>query len=437
MLQWLLLYAYITTITSCPSQSTTAENHGWYIPPLLSPWQLKALPNPTSDNKPEDNNSPEINPTLQLMRLALTQAVPQALKVFVELGIPDILLDSDREGLAVSALIPRIVSVPTTSSILQDGGRVVLVLRILSTVGIVEEIHNHQQQPTFRLTFMGSLLSTSHENSANSMVRYFLDEPIWRAWGSLSSYVTAGDNSMSSFEMANQVPSHQYYGMSEHKESLKYANNFVRYIARQKVRACVESFDWDELSGKTVVDLGGHTGQLMKSVAAKYPLVTCLCLDVPEIVQSVVLGRPNGTTGNGSISSVVEFVAGNMFDPTTIPPCDAIFMKHILLCDWDEEKSLAILESCYKVLPLHGLITVGESILPNHGSTDGSISLYVDLFMMLDGRSPSRTLEEWETFVKRAGFQVRGIQHSCNPTCSILVLQKVVNSDSTTINKIV
>lgn len=117
-----------------------------------------------------------------------------------------------------------------------------------------------------------------------------------------------------------------------------------------------------------------------------------------------------------------------MFDPTTIPTCDAIFMKQILLCDWDEENSRAILESCHKVLPPRGLVIAGESVLPSHGSTDGSLSLFVDSFMMLDGRPPSRTLEEWESFAGDAGFQVQSIQHTSIPTCSILVLQKAVDS---------
>jgi O-methyltransferase domain len=420
MLQVWLSFAFAAAaIASYSPHSSTrsiVENHGSYNKNSLwnEPFgqcKIVALPSRMANGVHEDFFL-EKSPSLQLMQLALYQAVPQALKAFVDLGIPDILLDSGDEGFPLTELVERLSS-RQQRRIRQDG--LLLSLRILNTVGVVEEVNTQ----TFRLTAMGSLLSTSRKDSLDPMVRYLVDEPLWKAWGSLSSYIQQGDAPLSAFEIANKMPSHQYFGRIEHAESLKHANHFVRHVAEEEVRACVECFDWEKLSGRTVVDLGGHTGQVMEAVATQHPSVTCLCLDLPEVVLSV------GKTSRRR----VQLVGGNMFDPATIPKCDAIFMKHILLCDWDEENSRAILESCHKVLPPHGIVIVGESVLPSHGSTDGSLSLFVDAFMMLDGRPSSRTREEWESFARDAGFQVQSIQYTSIPTCSILVLQNALDSD--------
>jgi hypothetical protein len=106
----------------------------------------------------------------------------------------------------------------------------------------------------------------------------------------------------------------------------------------------------------------------MEAVAAKHTFVMCL---FQEVVQDV--GKISGRR--------VKLVGGNMFDPPqpkTIPKYDAIFLKDILLCDWDEDNSRAVMESCHKVLPPGGTATVSESVLPtSHGYTDGSLSISV------------------------------------------------------------
>jgi hypothetical protein len=96
-------------------------------------------------------------------------------------GTPDILLDpgSGSEGLTLTEWVERLSSI-TQRSIRQDG--LLPSLRILNTVGVVEEVENNRQQQTFQLVTMRSLLSTSNTTSLDPMVRYLVDEPLWRAW---------------------------------------------------------------------------------------------------------------------------------------------------------------------------------------------------------------------------------------------------------------
>ncbi|CAB9501985.1 (RS)-norcoclaurine 6-O-methyltransferase [Seminavis robusta] len=350
----------------------------------------------------------------QLMKLSLAQAVPMALKAFVEIGIPDILLEAPSDGLTINAIIEQLKDKPEVHH-----DSLSLTLRILSTVGIVVE--ESAVAPTYHLTVMGKLLTKSHQSSLDPMIRYFLDEPLWNAWGALPSYMQAQQQT-TPFESANGMPSQQYYSMPEHTSSLKHAGSFVSFVSQEETRACVEGFDWATLNSKTIVDLGGHSGQVMRAVGAKFPSLKCICLDLPEVIKKNCASSME-TEKNGA---VVQLVGGDMFDPATIPPCDAIFMKHVVLCDWNEAKSRAIMKSCHEALPPSGLAIIAEAVLPSPGSTNGqeSLSLLVDYFMTLDGRSPSKTSQEWQSFAESTGFKVLSIQHTSLPTCSILVLQK-------------
>lgn len=395
----------------------------------------------TADERTEDDHDDK-SLMLELMKLSLSQAVPQALKIFIELGIPDLMMESSSVGgLTVANLRTLIATKQPTAigpHIHEDG--LFLSLRILASVGVVvEETTKSNDSCRFRLSRMGSLLTTARgKSSLEPMVRYFLDEPLWQAWGVVPSYIqelykdsnkSSEAKSITPFHAANGMTSNEYYSRPEHAYSLQHANDFVRFVSEQEVLACVEGFDWATLSlsgKKTVVDIGGHSGKVMEAVVTRHPDLRCICLDLPEVI------RESKTNEN----STVELIEGDMFDHTTIPVCDAIFMKHVILCDWDEAKSRAVLECCYKALPRNGLLIIGESLLPDPPSLAAtakttkddhrSLPLYVDFFMMIDGRSPSKTQSEWAKFCWQSGFQLEGVQDTLIPTCSILTFRKVI-----------
>jgi caffeic acid 3-O-methyltransferase len=350
------------------------------------------------------------------MQMGLSGAIPQALKVFVELKVADILALAST-GRRKS--LEEIVSRSEDALIGTNKDALSRTLRLLSTVGVVEESYLDNDF-VYHLTEMGSLLQTDSDSSLAPMIKYFVDEPFWNAWGAVPKYISGQDNRLP-FDAANGMSTQDYYRKPGHAESLKNANAFVRFMSQSEIQACVKGFDWSSLSNRTVVDLGGYSGHVMEAVAALYPDLKCICLDLPEVV--VELERQPG--------SQVQLVGGDMFDPKTIPRCDAIFMKHIVLCEFEEEQSLQILRSCYKVLPPNGRVIIAESILPDHigdeaakDSSSSRLNLYIDYFMMLDGRGSSYTASQWKQFANRAGFDIESIATLTIPTSSIIVLRR-------------
>ena len=346
----------------------------------------------------------------KLMQLRLSAAIPQALKVFVQLDLADI-LSSTNAKMTVEEIGKRVHSTAKQPPVNQEA--LERTLRVLATVGVVEE-SSENKSLVYTLTQMGELLGSN--SPLKSMIHYFVDDPLWAAWGSVPEFV-AGIEKRLPFDAANGISTQDYYSNPENVQSLKYANDFVRYISQCEIEACVRGVDWGSLNGRTVVDLGGFSGKVLEQVSIQYPRIKCICLDLPEVVASLEKGP----------ESKVELVGGDMFDPETFPVCDAIFMKHIVLCEFDAEQSLEILRSCYKVLPQNGRVIIAESVLPDLAEAEdnqSALGLYIDYFMMLDGRSTSYTTSQWNAFVEKAGFSLDTITATGIHSCFLLVLTR-------------
>jgi O-methyltransferase domain len=350
-----------------------------------------------------DNDDACITPAETLMLLSLSHLTSQALYTFVELGVADHLA---RSTLPQSArTIAAAIAAGTTSTTNQPNHPIdhqpkcnadVLerILRLLATQNVVQE-HWHScdsddessttiatttkdddsiPSVLFSLTPVGALLARrntshvrQHEPSLSlphrSMVQHWMEEPMWQAWSQLSNYTKTTTTTLSNndnsnmFQNANNGMSLKAW-YSSNPSSLLYANDFLKMIAEEEIKTCVENFDWNLLNGKPVLDLGGYNGAMMKAVKASYPQIRCICLDLPEVI--VAASSPAAAEEVCG----VEFIAGDMFDLCS-PACDAIFMKHIVYCDWDDVRSNQILRSCHNVLPDGGLVIIAEAVLPD------------------------------------------------------------------------
>ncbi|BFG25107.1 hypothetical protein CerSpe_113810 [Prunus speciosa] len=85
----------------------------------------------------------------------------------------------------------------------------------------------------------------------------------------------------------------------------------------------------------SLVDVGGGTGTVAKSIAEAFPHMKCTVLDLPHVVADLK-GSKN-----------LEYVEGDMFE--AVPAADAIFLKWILH-DWSDEECVKILERCKEAI---------------------------------------------------------------------------------------
>ena len=363
-----------------------------------------------------------------LMELASRHFASQALHAFVKMGIPDILGSTYMSVDQISDLLDEGVgSNLQRRKVNRDG--LLRIMRLIVAEGVlVQSTANSEQEITFGLSAKGKLLRSGGQRDLASVVLHWMEAPLWNAWAELPNYIvgdcTVGQDAEESgkgrvkdvlpFEKANGMSSDEYY-CQDNAESLKNANAFVRYISNEEEKAVLSGYNWAKLSGKILLDVGGHKGKVMGLIASKYPEIKCRSFDLPEIVSSAT--APEG----------VELFGGDIFQGD-LPSCDVIFMKHFLdKVMWDEMQTIQILSSCRDALPDGGQVIIAEAVLPDDCSSatgTNRLHLYIDVLFVLVGREAARTESEWSELAEKAGLRVDWITATSAPSCYIIVLSK-------------
>ena len=383
----------------------------------------------------EDDEESASEAAQSLMELASRHFASQALHGFVAMGIPEILGDARMSVNQISDLLDE----SNKRKVNRDG--LLRIMRLMVVEGVLIQSkapisdnsspsRREEQEVSFGLSTKGKLLRSGGRRNLASVVLHWMERPLWNAWAELPGYIAGdcmvgrgteeGDNVQSvaravlPFEKANGMSSDDFY-CQENAESLKNANEFVRYISNEEERAVLSGFNWAELSGKTLLDVGGHRGKIMSLIASKYPEINCRCFDLPEVISSAAAPEK------------VELFGGDIFTGD-LPSCDVIFMKHFLdKIMWDEKETILILSSCRDALPDDGQIIIAEAVLPDDcSSASGTnrLHLYVDVLFLLVGREAARTESEWNSLAEKAGLRVDWITATSAPSCYIIVLSK-------------
>ena len=359
-----------------------------------------------------DDNEQASTDILPLLNLASAHFASQALYTALQLNIPDIL---GTNACSLKEICNAIG--PTTNA-----DALLRTMRLLTTVGILhEEQENNNGSILFSLTNTGLLLQRKNNQQGQpnmaSCIHHWMERPLWNAWLELPQYIRQDSGTSLPFDRANDgISSDFFYNAQDHPESLKHANAFVRLIHDNEVKAVVEGYDWKTLNHKRLLDIGGHHGKVLGAIVEKYPLIDCICLDLPQVISSAPAKSPFG----------VKLVGGNVFEPSTMPECDTILLKHFLdRCMWTEEESIKVLLSCRSVLRQGGKIIIAEAVLPDIGQANevNQVQLYMDALYMLVGREGQRTKAEWECLAAKAGLEIEQIAPTNVPSCYIIVLQ--------------
>ena len=465
---------------------------------MVEPLQLSAKPSSSAsatatdidddDDDTEDETEPSIAP---LLHLASAHCTSQAVHAAVRLRIPDILgeaedkskndqgnndASSDRssrllaKAMTIDELSKKIGSTTHTAALLR-------ILRLLTAADILVQVEKEVDDsagsaaghavPAFCLTKTGRLLRTttttkkkkksennppSNNNTGMaSCILHLMARPLWDAWFEVPGYVQDGPSSPPPFDRANGgVSSDAYYNQRDNPESLRHANDFVRIIYEQELRAVVQGFDWARLADAVmhVVDVGGHHGQLIRAIRRNHPGIDGYCLDLPEVIANAPLpftspsaSLPTNAGLNDNNDNAVKLVGGNALDPLTIPDCDVILMKHFLdRCMWNEEETVKVLQSCRAALLRsvrandgpnnddQGTVIVADAVLPNvggGGANNNKAALQMDAMYMLVGREGQRTEYEWERLALAAGFRMERTVPTPVPTCHLIIMKVV------------
>jgi hypothetical protein len=229
------------------------------------------------------------------------------------------------------------------------------------------------------------------------------------AYNSLPNAIATGSTGM---EVAHGKLLFEY--LAEHPQDSAAFDAVMTKIHAGEKEAVVAAYDFSSVS--TLVDIGGGNGTLLGIALADNPMMRGVLFDQPEVVE-------RGAPMLGAARERCELRGGDMFE--AVPPGgDAYVMSHILH-DWDEERCLAVLSNCSRVMAPGARLLIVEMVIPPGDEMHPGKML--DMIMISLTGGMERTEEEYRELLARGGFRLDRVVPTMSPA-SILEATPAVGS---------
>jgi SAM-dependent methyltransferase len=329
----------------------------------------------------------------KLVRLVNGGAMSQAMSVAADLGIADLLASGPKSAdqLAHAAGC--------------DPSSLRRLLRALASA----DLCNENDDGSFSLTRAGSLL----RDDATDSLRYWAiwwGQYLWPEWGNLLHSVKTGESART---LATQTIGLDH--LEHDAEAAAIFNRAMTELTRLIAGSVARSYNFSEI--RRIVDVGGGYGELLAAILSHYPALSGVLFDRPH----AMAGARRLFEAHG-ISSRCETVAGNFFE--FVPTGADCYLLKSVIHDWNDERSLVILQTCRKAVAMDGKLLLVEQIMPDRMEPSLSHQDVArrDLTMLIGPGGRERTEQEFGNLLDAGGFKLK---RSIPATLNFFLLEAV------------
>ncbi|CAA9432774.1 MAG: hypothetical protein AVDCRST_MAG66-3811 [uncultured Pseudonocardia sp.] len=297
---------------------------------------------------------------------------PIALRVVVELEIPDLLAGGPRTAAELAG-----VAGAHEPSLYR-------VLRALTANAVFHEDRTHR----FSLTPISDLLREEHPHSMRGMYR--LAPADLHAMAELEHGVR---NPISAFEHVHGTTFWQY--TQQHPEHQRRYQHNMWSMATLEIPAVLQVYDWSRVGH--LVDLGGGTGQMIAGILAAHPRMRGSLIDLPDVAP----GSRTVLEAEGVLDRC-EIVCGDFFE--SVPSGGDVYLLKRVFYDFTDEQCTQILRSVRAAMPAHGRVLVLDGVVRSDNRHDAG-KLH-DLYVLAMGQGRCRSRDELAAIFAGAGLRL-------------------------------
>jgi ubiquinone/menaquinone biosynthesis C-methylase UbiE len=170
----------------------------------------------------------------------------------------------------------------------------------------------------------------------------------------------------------------------------------MRGVSMANFEAFAEKFDFSPY--RTMADVGGATGQLCASVAARHPHIACASYDLP-VVRPIAERRIREAGLADRVSTgEIDFLKDEF------PEADLITMG-MILHDWNLDHKKMLIAKAYRALPEGGALVAIENIIDD-ARRENAFGLLMSLNMLIEfGDAFDFTGADYAEWCFEAGFK--------------------------------
>jgi SAM-dependent methyltransferase len=316
----------------------------------------------------------EAPPHVQVIQLATAYWISRAVYAAARLGIADLLTEGPRDAGALAAATG--MHAPSLRR----------VLRTLASVGLFST----DSQGRFSLTPLGATLRTDAPGAARSTVIALAGEWWWSAWGETLHAVRTGETGL---ERALGMSEYSY--LAQHPEEALHFNAAMIGFHGDEPAAIVDSYDFSGV--RTIVDVGGGSGNLLGTVLLANPYPRGVLLERPQVVPEAMQHlRAAG------VADRCHVVGGDFLE--AVPEGGDLYIVSHCIHNWDEPNCLKILQNCRRAMRPGGRLLIVEAVVSQADEPDPAKIL--DLAMLLVPGGQERSEDEYGALLAKAGFRL-------------------------------
>ncbi len=315
--------------------------------------------------------------------------VAQSCYALAKFGIPDLMADGPR---AVADL---------ASASGTDQRALHRMLRALASAGLVRRT----APGTFELTPVGQPLRSGVARSSRDAAIMFGEE-VFRSLADITYTLRTG---RPAFDKVYGQPFYDY--LAGHPDA---ADTFSAAMGAAPVPAALASCD---LTGvRTIVDVGGGNGGLLRWVLRAQPQARGILFDLPPAVQQA-RSKLAATEAAGR----VEYVEGSFFD--AMPAGADLYVLSRVLHNWPDDEAAAVLHRIRDAIAGDGRLIVLEELIESGGAASGPAGAaggpeparaaggnVMDLLILVMLSGCDRSEAEYRELLARAGFTVTAVR---------------------------
>lgn len=330
-------------------------------------------------------------PSMQLIQMGMAHWGSHLIRLAAELGLADHLAKGPKTAEELAG--PTKTHAPSMYRF----------LRTLSSLGVFAEDGSRR----FALTPLGEALKTGAPGAARPTILTFGSDWFFKGWQELKYSLETGKPG---FEKALGAPIFDW--LAKHpQEASMFSETMVGFHGMEPP-AVAAAYDFSGL--KTIVDVGGATGNLLTTVLAKAAGAKGVLYDLPHVVKDA----PALIQSRG-MADRVKIEPGSFFEHVPTGG-DAYLLSHIIH-DWSEAQCLTILGNVRKAMNPGGKVLIVEMVLPS-GNTPHPGKM-LDLMMLLGPGGQERTEQEYAALLQKAKLRLTRVVPTPSPVSVVEAVQ--------------
>ena len=325
----------------------------------------------------------ELPPPVRISLLGHGVIITRTLSLAAELGIADLLVDGPRSGAELAQ---------ATSTHPQSLYR---LLRLLCSVGVFTEI----KPDSFAQTPLSECLRTGVPGSMRSWLRMIGLKNMYHMEAEALHSIKTGEPV---FERVTGMGFFEYH--AAHPEEGEIFNQAMNDMGQVIAAAVVQSYDFSGVA--KIIDVGGGHGTLIAAILRKYPEMTGILLDSPQVAD-----RARESIASAGLAKRCKVVGVDFFK--SVPAgCDAYLLRWIIH-NWDHERAITLLRNCRQAMGASSRLLLIEMVLPT--GNEFHPGKFLDYIMLTYQSGQERTEAEYDSLLREADLRLNKVAPTGSP----------------------